>query len=50
MDTIAPKRRRLSEVPTINYPEDRLIQSFHDRNPDVSRLPATSAAAPLSAF
>ena len=39
MDPTAPKRRRLSEVPTIVYPEDRLIQSFHARNPEVSRLP-----------
>ena len=29
------KRCRLSEVPAIQFPEDRLIESFHARNPEV---------------
>lgn len=33
------KRQRLSEVPSIEYPEDRLIESFHARNPEVPFIP-----------
>ena len=33
------KRRRLSELPAIEYPEDRLIESFHARNPEVLSTP-----------
>jgi hypothetical protein len=32
------KSVRLSEVPTIEYPEDPLMESFHARNPDVRLL------------